>query len=98
MSQWGRARHRLLPATVTPTAARPAAGAPGGELPVEPGPHVACGYQIVLPGDRVVHESGLTLHGPAGEGSLPPDLVAAMEALLRHAQDRVQAQEGIPPA
>lgn len=98
MSQWEQARHRLLHVTVTPTAARSATGAPGGELTVEPGPHVACGYQIVLPGERVVHESGLTLHGPAGEGSLPPELVDAMEALLRHAQERVQAQEGIPPA
>lgn len=98
MSDWSQAGHRLNHITISRAAAQEATGAPGGELEIEPGTHVGCGYQVVLPGGRVVHEAGLTLHGPAAQGGLlPDDLAAAVEAIWKHAEQAVSDREGLPP-
>jgi hypothetical protein len=98
MNPWSQAQLRLTHVTVGPVA-RAATAAPGGQLEVEPGPHVGCGYQVVLPGERVVHEGGLTLHGPAAqERQLPDELAAAVQALWEHAQQQIADHEGLPPA
>jgi hypothetical protein len=99
MSQWGEAGHRVRHILILPATAQAATGAPGGELAIEPGLHVAATYQVVLPGGRVVHEGALTLHGPATpDRALPSALAEALETLCRHAEKAVTEHEGIPPA
>lgn len=95
MGLWAEARHRLISITIAPSVARAATGAPGGLLPIEPELHVGCGYQVLLPDGRIVHEAGLTLHGQ-GE-ALPDDLAAAVESLRQHAAQRIAERESLPP-
>lgn len=99
MGQWETARTRLVEVKLHLAAAQSAMGAPGGELEIEPGPHVGASYQVVVGGGRVVHEGGLTLHGPAAQAAraLPDDLAAAVETLWRHAQEAVAEHEQLAP-
>jgi hypothetical protein len=60
--------------------------------------HVGARYEVALPGGRVVHQAGLTLHGPAGDRALPDDLAAAVQTLWEHAQRQVAEHEGLLPA
>lgn len=80
MSQWAQAGVKIVRIDMT-------------TLPE--GRHVGVGYQVVLGGNRVVHEAGLTLHGPAGNRSLPDDLAAAVETLWKHAEAQVAEHEGL---
>jgi hypothetical protein len=80
MNQWSQAKIRVTRIDITP--------AMGLER------HVGVGYEVLV-GDRVVHQAGLTIHGPAGENSLPDDLASLVEALWRHAQERVAELEGL---
>lgn len=95
---WSQAQSRLTHVTISQAAARAATGAPGGELVIEPGPHVGASYQVVLPSGRVVHEGGLTLHAADGVRLLPAYLADAAQALLEHAQQAVAEHEGLGPA
>jgi hypothetical protein len=103
MSQWSNPEVRLVRVELHVAAARGAVGAPGGELAVEPGPHVAACYQVLV-GDRVVLEDAVTLHGPAlaafaprAAGALPGAIQAAVETLWGHAQQAASEHAGLPP-
>jgi hypothetical protein len=103
VNQWSQPEVRLVRVELHAAAARAAVGGPGGELVIEPGPHVAACYQILI-GDRVVLEDAVTLHGPALAGAalltgeaLPGDVHAAVEALWSHAKEKIAEHAGLPP-
>jgi hypothetical protein len=91
MSSWAQAKPQVLNLEISPH------GVHGG--PMQGGqPHVGVGYQIVLPPARVVHRSGLSLHGPGAEGrTLPPELLEAVRALWAYAEQQVSEREGVEP-
>lgn len=103
MNQWGNPEARLVRVEIHASAARAAVGGPGGELVIEPGPHVVACYQVLI-GDRIVLEDAVTLHGPAlaafapRAAALPGAIQTAVEALWGHAQQAASEHAGLPPA
>lgn len=97
MGDWSNPRTRITSIEIRRGAAENAEGFPG---PVTPSTdqHIGVGYEIVLPSGRIVHQSGLTIHGPAGMRVLPAELAAAVDALWAHAEQVAAQHEGLKPA